>query len=178
MILPVEVGFARAASTLQDGLGRGRGPLHVESQRHGWHLSLYAPWLSPHREDRELGFMVRVRDPRGPCEHPRDLRDFTEAAALGRPVGRCGLCGALFDTGRKSFRRRRRPRWRWLKAYVGWTGRSAKGVGTCYVEVETHTTNGIADRVTVKTFVRFKVGVGGGGRTPRRATPRQLRRRA
>jgi hypothetical protein len=115
----------------------------VSAAASAWHfrrdrivVSVYTPWLSAHRPRVELGFMVRVRDPRAPF------------------VGR-------YDPGHRS---KRRAHWRWLKVYVGWTNPRLVDVrGRIFVaEAETHLTNGALGRTSYKTFARVKLAKGAG----------------
>lgn len=93
-------------------------------------MNVYAPIFYPERVRRQLGFMVRARDPRVPFGW--------------RPPDRPG----------SSYRSP--PRWRWLKVAFDWE----KGRGTLVLEGETHLTRGLADRHTIKTFLRLKAGRG------------------
>jgi len=97
-------------------------------------LSIYTPRLSRSRPRVELGFMVRVRDPRAPF------------------IGH-------YDPDHKT---KRRARWRWLKMFIGWTNpqlHDQRGK-VLVAEVETHLTDGALGRLTYKTYLRVKLARG------------------
>lgn len=108
-------------------------------RRPGLVVALYTPRLSRNRPRVELGFMVRVRDPRAPF--------------LGRFDPRAG--------------EKPRPHWRWLKVFVGWTNPALvdERGKVVVAEVETHVTDGALARTTYKTYARLKLARG----APRRS---------
>lgn len=124
-------------------------------------ISLYAPWWSPARNKRELGFCIRIKDPRATCEH------LCEPLWCGPEDARCSRCYAKLDViaGSRTIDRPHafKPRWRWLKIFVASTSspRKKHKHGVFVAEAETHLTAGLSGRISTKTFARFKFGVGG-----------------
>ena len=126
----------------------------------GLAVALYAPWWAPSRRKRELGFMVRVRDPRAACQH------HCQPTYLDGGGARCGDCGTelTLRPGTRTVETEvPPPRWRWLKVYVAKTRaeRHRGRHGVLLLEAETHLTHGLSDRLTTKVFARLKVGFGG-----------------
>jgi hypothetical protein len=111
-----------------------RSATAMHYRRPGLLVSLYTPTLSRDRPRVELGFMVRVRDPRAPFLNRFDV------AAKDKPRGH----------------------WRWLKVYVGWTnpGLVDERGKILVAEAETHLTNGALGRITTKTYARLKFAKG------------------
>jgi hypothetical protein len=102
--------------------------------------SLYTPRWSAELPMVQLGFMVRVRDPRVPHGYRERL---------------------------PGERRVRRPAWRWLKVYVGWTNRDRRDErgAVLLAEIETHITDGALARTTYKTYARVKLAKGAARRS-------------
>ena len=115
---------------------RGKQAYHVDGD--ATMLTLYSPQMSRERERRELGFLVRMRDPRA------------------RPLGR-------WPSGKLMWSRW--TRWRWVKVWAMWTNPAlaAQRGRVMAVEIETHLTSPNGTRLTGKSYVRFKVARG----TPR-----------
>lgn len=148
--------------------GRDRGSKLIEptTTRHfewrGVHLALYAPWWAPSRTKRELGFMVRIKDPRAPCPH------HCQPSWLTTDHVYCSQCLAPLRArpgGMTILTPSRKARWRWIKVFVAKTSPNLKRSrhGVVLAEVETHLTDGLTSRLTTKSFVRLKLGVGGRG---------------
>jgi hypothetical protein len=121
-------------------------------------VNLYAPWWAPSRNKRELGFMVRVRDPRG-CTHEHLIWRSPNQEGVTQWVPYCPDCKRTLSRKRD---RRHGPRWLWVKVFVATTLPSRARPHRVFVaEAETHLTDNALARVTTKTFVRLKVGRGG-----------------
>lgn len=126
------------------------------------HIALYAPWWSPSRTKRELGFMIRVMDPRAGCEH------HCQPAWLAPECAWCPKCGARLRVKPGTMTIISNvppPRWRWLKVFVAKTSPNRKRSrhGVFLAEIESHLTEGLSARITTKSFIRLKLGVGGRG---------------
>lgn len=147
--------------------GRDRGSKLIQpttSKHFAWskvHLALYAPWWAPSRSKRELGFMIRVMDPRTRCAH------HCKPAFIDPDNAWCSQCsqklqvkpGTLTIVGVRP-----QPRWRWVKVFLAKTSPDPKKRtrhGVVLAEAQTHLTEGLVERVTTKTFIRLKLGVGG-----------------
>jgi hypothetical protein len=122
-------------------------------------VNLYAPWWAPSRRKRELGFMVRVRDPRG-CTH--EHLEWRAPGGWGGSSEWVPFCRGCKRQLHRPLRRRKGPRWRWIKVFVATTkARGNHAHGIFVAEAETHLTDNEHSRLTTKGFVRLKCGIGG-----------------
>lgn len=150
---------------LNPGRDRGSKVIQPTTSKHfAWkwvHLALYAPWWAPSRSKRELGFMIRVMDPRTRCAH------HCKPSWIDGEHVWCGRCCARLEAKPGTMTITTvapQPRWRWMKVFVAKTSPDPKKRtrhGVMLGEAETHLTEGLVERVTVKTFIRLKFGVGG-----------------
>jgi hypothetical protein len=140
-------------------------------------LYLYLPWRSPGRYKRELGFMIRVRDPRAPCDHQAGA-SWAQHTETGEYLAICRRCARPLPTANGKVvhpRPHERARWLWVKVFVAktragrrtarsrnaWRG-GAHRHGVLLAEVEAHWADERGSyRFGSKTFARFKGGIGG-----------------